>query len=227
MINRAAGETIANRLGGRVRNAPAAYALAIAALVAAVLLRYLLDPWMGDSLPLVTLFGAVAAAVWIGGYRPAIIVAHPRIPRLQLSVHRSLVASSASTIRRRSDRPAGVSLHLFAHHRVRRGGAPRADAAPASSAKLLRITLRSIGDAVITTDVEGRITYMNAVAESLTGWTQPDALGHPLDAVFRIVNEDTRQPVENPATQGAARGRRRRPGESHGADSQRRQRVPD
>ena len=51
-----------------------AYALGLVALVAAVLLRWLLDPLMGDSLPLVTLFGAVAAAVWLGGYRPAIVV---------------------------------------------------------------------------------------------------------------------------------------------------------
>ena len=47
----------------------------MAALVAAVALRLLLDPVMGDRLPLVTLFGAVAAAVWIGGYRPAVVVA--------------------------------------------------------------------------------------------------------------------------------------------------------
>ena len=66
---------------GRQRwNTPAAYALAIGALAAAVLLRYLLDPWMGDTLPLVTLFGAVAAAVWVGGYRPAIIVCVAGLP---------------------------------------------------------------------------------------------------------------------------------------------------
>src|SRR5262245_10403539 len=52
-----------------------AYLAAFVALSAAVLLRYVLDPWMGDRLPLVTLFGAVAAAVWIGGVRPAIVVA--------------------------------------------------------------------------------------------------------------------------------------------------------
>src|SRR5512138_3483096 len=61
--------------GGAVRSTGMAYALAFAALVAAVLARLLLDPLMGDSLPLVTLFGAVAAAVWLGGYRPAIAVA--------------------------------------------------------------------------------------------------------------------------------------------------------
>src|SRR6516165_10833061 len=54
---------------------PSAYATAIAALVAAVLLRWALDPLIGDTLPLVTLFGAVAIAVWVGGYQPAIAVA--------------------------------------------------------------------------------------------------------------------------------------------------------
>ena len=50
-----------------------AYAVAIVAVVMAVLLRWLLDPVMGDALPLVTLFGAVAAAAWAGGYGPAIL----------------------------------------------------------------------------------------------------------------------------------------------------------
>jgi K+-sensing histidine kinase KdpD len=57
------------------RRAVTSYALSIAALVVAVLLRLVLDRWMGDSLPLVTLFGAVAAAGWLGGHRPALIVA--------------------------------------------------------------------------------------------------------------------------------------------------------
>jgi PAS domain S-box-containing protein len=63
----------------------------------------------------------------------------------------------------------------------------------------LRITLASIGDAVITTDGEGRVTFMNAVAQALTGWSQADALGQLLQDVFPIVHESTRQPVENPA----------------------------
>ena len=61
-----------------------------------------------------------------------------------------------------------------------------------------------IGDAVITTDVEGRITSFNAIAEALTGWTQAEAFGHPLDDVFHMVNEDSRRPVENPVV-GALR----------------------
>ena len=63
----------------------------------------------------------------------------------------------------------------------------------------LRVTLASIGDAVISTDVEGRVTFMNRVAESLTGWRQAEALGRSLSEIFQILNEESRQPVENPS----------------------------
>lgn len=63
----------------------------------------------------------------------------------------------------------------------------------------LHVTLESIGDAVISTDVEGHVTFLNPVAETLTGWKSEDAVGRPLDDVFHIINEHTRQPVENPA----------------------------
>ena len=76
----------------------------------------------------------------------------------------------------------------------------------AEQAERLRTTLASIGDAVITTDLHGRITNMNAVAESLTGWANADAIGQTLDAVFKIVNEETRGGVENPATRALKDG---------------------
>ena len=63
----------------------------------------------------------------------------------------------------------------------------------------LRTTLASIGDALITTDAEGRVTFMNAVAEALTGWAQGGALGQSLTDVLQIVHEVTRERVENPA----------------------------
>jgi PAS domain S-box-containing protein len=61
-----------------------------------------------------------------------------------------------------------------------------------------RVTLASIGDAVIATNVSGEIAFMNPVAESLTGWTLEEAVGHPLNEVFAIVNEETRERVSNP-----------------------------
>jgi PAS domain-containing protein len=56
----------------------------------------------------------------------------------------------------------------------------------------------SIGDAVIATDAEGRVTYLNGVTQRLTGWDQPDAHGRPLESVFIILGERTRRPIENP-----------------------------
>jgi PAS domain S-box-containing protein len=70
----------------------------------------------------------------------------------------------------------------------------------------LSATLSSIGDAVIATDSRGRVLLMNPVAESLCGWTAAEAAGRPLDAVFRIINEQTRQPVESPAVRVIAEG---------------------
>ena len=60
------------------------------------------------------------------------------------------------------------------------------------------ITLNSIGDAVMSTDPEGRVTYLNVIAEGLTGWLQEQALGHPLEEVFRIVDGTTRETARNP-----------------------------
>ena len=65
--------------------------------------------------------------------------------------------------------------------------------------ELAQVTLQSIGDGVITTNAESQITYLNPVAEELTGWSQQSAQGKPLTEVFRIVNEITHEPVENPA----------------------------
>jgi PAS domain S-box-containing protein len=62
-----------------------------------------------------------------------------------------------------------------------------------------RVTLGSIGDAVIASDPDGRVTYMNEPAETVTGWLASKAIGQPLAEVFRIINEKTRKPVENPA----------------------------
>jgi PAS domain S-box-containing protein len=61
----------------------------------------------------------------------------------------------------------------------------------------LRITLNSIGDAVLTTDTEGRVTLLNPVASDLTGWKLEEALGQPVQNIFHIINEKTREPAEN------------------------------
>ena len=70
----------------------------------------------------------------------------------------------------------------------------------------LAVTLRSIGDGVITSDVSGHVVLMNKVAEKLTGWTQNEAVGRPMAEVFRIINEKTRKPCENPVDKVLATG---------------------
>jgi PAS domain S-box-containing protein len=68
-----------------------------------------------------------------------------------------------------------------------------------SAAKdLYAVTLASIGDGVIVTDAQGRVTFLNGAAERLTGWTIGEAEGHTLPAVFNIIDEHTRQPAEDP-----------------------------
>jgi two-component system cell cycle sensor histidine kinase/response regulator CckA len=70
------------------------------------------------------------------------------------------------------------------------------------------VTLRSIGDAVIATDEDSRITLMNPVAEALTGWSEDEARGQPLAKVFQIVSEDTGEPMESPTDKVMREGRR-------------------
>ncbi|MCU0242062.1 MAG: ATP-binding protein, partial [Vicinamibacteria bacterium] len=72
------------------------------------------------------------------------------------------------------------------------------EAALSAEKERLAVTLRSIGDGVIATDVERRVMLMNRVAESLTGWTQGEACGRPMSDVFRIVDRWTRQPLPDP-----------------------------
>src|SRR5688572_5921342 len=158
---------------------------------------------MGDSLPLVTLFGAVAAAVWIGGYPQALLVVVLGYiacgylfipPRGQLGLSSEIIV--------------GLMAYLFTCALIIGVGEAmrRAQTRASARGELLRVTLGSIGDAVITTDTDGRVTYLNRVAESLTGWTEHDALGHPLAEVFRIINEDSRETVESPATRALRQG---------------------
>jgi diguanylate cyclase (GGDEF)-like protein/PAS domain S-box-containing protein len=69
------------------------------------------------------------------------------------------------------------------------------------------VTLHSIGDAVITTDGRAVVDYLNPVAEALTGWLTADARGRPLSDIFRIVNEQTRQPAANPVARCLQEGK--------------------
>ncbi len=70
----------------------------------------------------------------------------------------------------------------------------------------LAVTLHSIGDGVIATDARARVTLLNPLAERLTGWSQADAYGRPVEEVFKIINKETRQPASVPVADTLAKG---------------------
>ena len=74
------------------------------------------------------------------------------------------------------------------------------------SEEKLAVTLHSIGDAVIATAADGTVSLLNPLAEKLTGWTQAEATGHPVDEVFHIINQETRLPSVIPVKETLARG---------------------
>ena len=76
----------------------------------------------------------------------------------------------------------------------------------AAEKERLLVTLRSIGDGVITTDTGGKVVLLNTVAEALTGWSEQEALGRPLSDVFQIIHEKTRKRCESPVERVIERG---------------------
>lgn len=71
----------------------------------------------------------------------------------------------------------------------------------------MEVTLASIGDAVITTDVDDRVDYLNRSAEQLTGWSKDEAAGRPLRQVFNIVDEGSRDRIEDPVQRCVQEGK--------------------
>jgi PAS domain S-box-containing protein len=179
------------------------YAVALAAALAAVAVRALLDPLLGNSLPLVTLFAAVAAAVWFGGYLPALasaLVGYLGCHYFFIEPRGTLYFSARDVVGAVAYLASCALIIGFgeALRRARRDARLQRDR--------LQVTLGSIGDAVITTDTEGRVVDLNRVAEAVTGWTHSEAVGQPLDAVFHALDEGTRAPVENPARRAVREG---------------------
>ncbi len=71
---------------------------------------------------------------------------------------------------------------------------------------MLAVTLRSISDAVIATDIEGRVTLVNQIAEQFTGWPRSEAIGQPLSAVFHVIDEKSRELCGNSADKVLEKG---------------------
>ena len=112
---------------------------------------------------------------------------------------------------------------LLARERAERELVSAKEALEKESAELrkqrefFRVTLASIGDAVITTDAEAKVTFLNPVAEEMTGWKSEEAIGQPLEKVFNIIHEQTRQASAESSNSSPERGGSGWTGEPHGA----------
>jgi PAS domain S-box-containing protein len=186
------------------------YFAAVVAVGLSALLRVWLHPVLGDAVPYITFFLGVALAAWVGGFGPS-----------ALAVAISIVIAWRWTLQGSSDLPPYqlaqvVSIGVFAATAIAIGvitSAMRATAAEAErlsavtqvrNAELqsievelrherdrIKVTLEAIDEAVITTDTEGLITFLNPAAERLTGWRLRDARGVPLMKVMELVDEKT------------------------------------
>jgi PAS domain S-box-containing protein len=191
---------------------PVRYGLAAACAAAAILLRLALDPLLHDELPLLTLFPAIAVAVWYAGSRPALLT----LLLGYLGARYLFIEPRGAIPLRGSSEIVGLLGYLlsaliivgFGDLFLRgRRRAERSARAATEQGAWLRTTLASIGDGVITTDTQGRVSFLNSVARDLTGWSADAAAGQPLDSVFNIRNEVTGQKVENPAGRALREGR--------------------
>ncbi len=182
------------------------YALALAASAAAVALRSVFDPALGESFPFVFAFGAIAVAAAYAGWKPALLAAvasylavdwfftPPRfafsplngsglVALLSFGTTGGIIIAMAEMMRR-AERRARVNALTLEEERER-----------------LRVTIQSIGDAVVATDEAGGVTFLNPVAERLSGWSDAEAKGHAITEVLLLFHEETGDPMLNPVEQ--------------------------
>lgn len=180
------------------------YGITIATVLVALVGRWLLDPFLMDQLPYVTFFVAVAAAAWLGGVRPALLAT---VMGLLLSWY-FFVPSRFAFALLDTQATVGLAMYLMVSFAFAGFGEAMLSAQHWADERreMLRMTLVSVGDAVISTDTDTHVIFLNAVAEALTGWSLQEAAGQPLSRVFNIVNDETRHPVENPAQRALQEG---------------------
>ncbi|HEX4349435.1 MAG TPA: PAS domain S-box protein, partial [Verrucomicrobiae bacterium] len=191
---------LANSSAAVWRQRLTAYAFAIVMSGLTLAVRLSLGSWLGDRPILILFVLPVIFSAYVGGLGPGLLAT----ALSALGVYCFFLAKAHNILFFEGSADLWqwvmlmingvlISLVVQALHHARRQAA--------STAHLNSVTLSSIGDAVIATDDQGRVTFLNAEAERLTEWSNADAQGRPMTEVFRIVNESTRQPVADPVAQ--------------------------
>jgi PAS domain S-box-containing protein len=175
---------------------PARYSIALLVTAAGLLLRVALNPVWDGQLPYITLFPAVVVSAWLGGLGPGLLatfLAAVGAAYFWLPPLRSLSITSTGE---------WLGLAVFVVVSAVISGLNetwrRATLALADSEQRLAVTLASIGDAVLTTDGNGSVVTMNPVAEHLTGWSTPEAIGRPAEDVLTLVPAAPTAAARNP-----------------------------
>ena len=199
-----------------------AYGVAVLACVAAWALRAVLDPLLGGQVAYAPLLLSVAFAAWYGGLGPAVFATllggaiswyaylspTDRFGTLDIedSVQLGLYCATAlciggiaSALRASRERAQTLMREVLA----REAGLERTREELAAERDRSQVTLQAIADAVVATDAQGSVTFVNDCAVALTGWPVPEALGKPLARIFRTLDGRTRRTVEVPLERGA------------------------
>ncbi|MCW5983215.1 MAG: DUF4118 domain-containing protein [Bryobacteraceae bacterium] len=198
--------------------------MAILAFAVALAVRAAMMPVFELSVPYITFFPAVMFSAWYGGLGPGLIVTGLSAIASQFFFHQpvfSLAISSLSDVvalllfiaisvficllnhrSMRSARQAEANLRL-ANERLDQlcqesAEREQAERREADARRWALDVLSSVGDALICTDLDSRVTFLNPVAEKMTGWPLEEATGKPVSEVFVILNEGTRKPAINP-----------------------------
>jgi diguanylate cyclase (GGDEF)-like protein/PAS domain S-box-containing protein len=129
-----------------------------------------------------------------------LFAASPDIPILILAGNASEVLAKEAVSRGAQDYLVAVHQDTYSLQRALRNAVERKGIEDALYVEKERavVTLNSIGDAVLCTNISGNVTYLNIVAEKMTGWLRVEAIGKPLAEVFRIIDGDTRQTARDP-----------------------------
>jgi PAS domain S-box-containing protein len=179
----------------KLRSAALRYGLPLAVFGLLLLIALGAKRWLSLQLDLsVFVIALLIAAAWYGGRGPGLLVALVFEVTIDwyffTNQTQSLTWRYVITIINRMVLLTAVALFASARRNAERHLRQQRE--------YLRVSLSSIGDAVIATDVNGSVNFINSTAEALTGWTAAEATAHPLYEVFHIVNEETRGTVESP-----------------------------
>ncbi len=170
------------------------YVVAVLTVALASILSLAVQPLI-PTLRFPLFYVAVAFSAWFGGLEPgllATVLSAIAAVLLLVLPGESFQISLSGLIQVSLFVLVSTIISLLSGHRK------KAEETATHQRESMRTTLSSIGDGVVVTDTSGRVSFLNPVAEQMTGWTQMEAFEKPVGAIFRIINEQTRQRAENP-----------------------------